>query len=334
MYFKSFLVILAGLALAILITVVYIFVENRTNQLAPPELAGELVKANRMIDGRERRWQHYIPSNPANPAPLLILLTPSGQTIEQLRAITRYRFEELAEKAGVILLYAEGWTPDDNPEWNDCISTTRLPAHEENIDDLGFLIGLLGETSTTWNINPKRVYSMGLSDGGAMTYRLATEYPDLFAAGAIVIMQQAHPENSHCTAPKGPIPLLIMNGTEDPLVPFQGGIIDVFGLRQVGRVHSMDGTVNHWRNVNGVGQEVQPIVTTFPDIDPDDGSTVTRKTWYGPDDNDVVVYEIRGGGHTLPQGTFGLPGDWILGPTNRDINGSEHIWDFLMSKEN
>ena len=64
---------------------------------------------------------------------------------------------------------------------------------------------LLERLERTYPIDSDRVYAMGVSDGGQMSYRLATERPDRFAAIAAIVAQQAAPENSNCREPRGPI---------------------------------------------------------------------------------------------------------------------------------
>jgi len=121
-----------------------------------------------------------------------------------------------------------------------------------------------------------------------------------------------------------------MNGTEDPLIPFKGGHVSFHGYGSIGRVQSMAGTANHWKRVNGIPKNQPPEVFEFPDVNQDDDSRVITRSWRGPNGNDVVVYEVHGGGHTVPQSWMPLPA-LLVGTTNEDINAVNEIWHFFFS---
>jgi polyhydroxybutyrate depolymerase len=199
---------------------------------AEPTLAGRFTPGRTAHGGRARTWLVYEPARLQRPTPVVFLLPGSGQDAATLRLFTAWRFDELAERDGVLLVYAEAWAEGGvmGPEWNECRKNTPQPAHHENVDDVGFLLWLLGEIGARYAIDPARVYAAGVSDGGQMAYRLATEHPERFDAVAIVVAQQAAPENSNCLAPRGPISVLVMNGTEDPIIPYEGGIASFHGF--------------------------------------------------------------------------------------------------------
>lgn len=294
---------------------------------APP-LPGRLSAGQTWFEGRERTWLAYEPSRLRTPAPLVLLLPGSGQDAEALRAFTTYRFDELAERDGVLLVYAEAWAEGSafGPEWNECRKNTQQPAHLENVNDVGYVLWLLDALAKRYPIDPSRVFAAGVSDGGQMAYRLATEHPERFDAVAIVVAQQAAPDNSNCRAPRGPISVLVMNGTEDPIIPYEGGIASFHGLGSAGEVQSMAGTLAHWKAVNGI---VEPGTReTLPDRDPTDGSTVLRERWVGPGGERLEAYHVIGGGHSLPGGYRGAP-EFLLGPVNRDLHGADAIWAFF-----
>ena len=208
-----------------------------------PELAGSFELGRAEFDGRERTWLVYAPQNLQRPTPVVFVLPGSGQTAEALRLFTAYRFDELADRDGVLLVYAEAWAEGGvlGPEWNECRKNTPLPAHLEHVDDVGFIVWLLEQVADRYPIDRDQVYATGISDGGQMSYRLATEHPRVFDAVAIVVAQQASPENSNCLNPRGPISVLVMNGTADPIIPYEGGIASFYGFSAAGEVQSMEG---------------------------------------------------------------------------------------------
>jgi len=321
--------LLGAIALAVLLLIGLVGALELSTPRAetPPTTTGRIVHGEVQWEGRSRTWITYVPAQLASPAPLLFALPGSGQTGEHLRGATNRRFEELADRDGFLLVYAEAWAEGgtSGPEWNECRKNTALPAHLENVDDSGFVVMLLERLAGEYEIDRTRVYATGISDGGQMSYRLATEHPDRFAAIASVIAQQAAPENSNCTDPRGPISVLVMNGTDDPIIPWNGGEASFYGFFSAGEVQPIEGTIAHWKRVNAI--TAPGVRTELPDTNPDDGSHVVRTSWQGESNREVVLYEIVGGGHTIPGG-YDLP-ELLVGPTNRDIVAADEIWAFF-----
>lgn len=323
-----FLSTLAGLILLFFISLIAIFRWYGRNSPHEPLLPGKIDRKDTVFEDLKRSWTVYEPSTLEKNAPLVFMLPGSAMDAEITRKWTRYRLEELAERDGFLLVYAEAWErgADYSYEWNDCRKNTDQPAHNLNVNDVGFILWLRKYLIQTYSIDEKRVFAMGISDGGQMCYRLATEHPELFQAVAVMIAQQAAPENSNCLHPKGPISILIMNGTDDPIIPFHGGEASLYGYSSAGMVQSMDGTIAHWKNVNQITSE--EVTDMLPDINKDDGSQVRVRRWKGTR-ADLAVYEIIGGGHSVPGGWTGLP-PFLLGNINQDINAMDAIIDFFL----
>src|SRR5690606_19979542 len=105
----------------------------------------------------------------------------------------------------------------------------RYKSHRDNVDDVGFILALIAEAKRKWNIDQERVYVTGPSNGGGMTQRLACEAGEHFAAAATVIGAMSEKLHAWCK-PKGPLPMLLMAGTDDKLILWEGGKTDAFGL--------------------------------------------------------------------------------------------------------
>ena len=317
------------IALVLLLVLAALFVEVMTPAPpAPPETRGRLFRSEIQWEGRTRTWLTYRPERARSPAPLVFALPGSGQSGEALRVATNFGFEALADRDGFLLVYVEAWREGSalGPEWNDCRKNTRQPAHRENLDDVGFELDVLEVTARDYPIDRARVYAAGVSDGGQMAFRMATEHPDRFAAIAAIVAQQPVPENSSCPEPRGPISVLVMNGTDDPIVPYAGGEASFHGWFSAGRVKSTEDTISYWKRVGGI--DAPGARAELPDRDPEDGSTVVEERWRAPTGHEVVLYAIVGGGHSIPGGYRGAP-DFLLGATNRDIVATEVIWAFL-----
>ena len=121
-----------------------------------------------------------------------------------------------------------------------------------------------------------------------------------------------------------PLGVAILNGTEDPLVPYDGGDIEFRGKKR-GVLISTDDTVALWRERNGCAappsdeQRIDPV---------DDDTHVDRFAWTDCEHAPVVLYRIEGGGHTWPSGSQYLP-RYFIGRLSRDIDGSQEIWAFF-----
>lgn len=266
-------------------------------------------------DGIPRTYCLHLPQAYAElqSVPLVIALHGGGGDGPKTARLTG--FNALADREGFIVVYPEGI----NHHWND----GRLP--DRIADDVGFISALLDKLQAEYRIDPTRVYVTGPSNGAMMTYRLAYEMTGRIAAAAPVIGSIPLGLKDRCR-PSGPMPMLIINGDADPLVPYGGGEVRV-GRQRLGRLISTDDTIQFWVAQNGC--TATPSVADLPDKDTSDGATVTRSMYTSPaSDKEVILYRVRGGGHTWPGGPQYLP-KWIVGTVCRDFNASEIIWEFF-----
>ena len=302
--------------------------------LAVPSLGttsgAEIVWRTTLWDGRERAFGLYVPVEAASSAPLVFLLHGGGGSATRTWNQEHGRsWKALADEHGFILVLPEGRADLGDPEshhWNDCRTDLEEETMASTEDDVGFIASLIETVSALAPIDPDRVYVTGASNGGMMTYRLAIELSNRFAAVAAIIANLAAP--SECGPPVSPIPILIMNGTDDRLIPFDGGCVATTRCER-GRVMSTAETVSRWVEANRASSE--PTVVKLPNRSWFDGSTVTVYTFSGEDGGaDVVYYHIAGGGHTVP----GFESTSLLrrsmdGTKNRDIDGPTKIWAFF-----
>ncbi len=281
-------------------------------------------------NGRERTFFLYLPEAYSDSAslPLVIALHGGGGSARKWPAYTNNGFERLAEKEPFILVYPEGLRGN----WNDEREYPASYAHTHNIDDVGFLVALIDHLVETYSVDRSRVYVTGASNGGMMAHYLAAMASDRIAAIATVI--STIPRNLIGRLNPGePVSVLMINGTDDPLVPWGGGPVK-FGKRVNGYVTSVEDTVEFWvdRNKCNPGS----IVSALPDRDRSDG-TVVNKTKYsgGRRNTEVVLYTVHNGGHTWPsfeEKRFSLRKilmNKLVGRKSRDIDACEVIWNFF-----
>jgi polyhydroxybutyrate depolymerase len=270
--------------------------------------------------GLQRTYNVHVGSSydKTRPTPLLIVLHGGGGTGQGMVKLTG--FNAVADRESLIIVYPDGF----EKHWNDGRGV-QWQAQIENVDDVGFISALIDHLSDELNIDAKRVYVTGISNGGMMSHRLGCELSQKITAIAPVASNI--PVNmASIWAPSRPVSVLIINGTEDPLVPWAGGEIRL-GRNTFGIVLSVSDTVKFW-----VGKDQcspSPTITQLSDKDPSDGTTV-RKEVYGGCENgaEVVLYAVEGGGHTWPGGLQYLP-ESIIGRTSRDFDASEVIWQFF-----
>ncbi len=275
-----------------------------------------------------REWQHggrvreaWV-SAPDGAATMVVLaLHGGGGTARQMQGIDRGRLLALARRDRAVLAFPQGI----DKSWNDGRGTRVIKAEVAGIDDVGFLRALVADLAAESEVPPGRVFVTGISNGGFMSLRLACEAADLVAAAAPVTATLSEAQAARCR-PSLPVSLLLVNGTEDPLVPYRGGTVKVLGSRR-GQVLSTAATVDRFVEGNGCRPEAR--VGDLPDRDPADGTRTRVHEWEGCRRGaSVHLYEVRGGGHTWPGGWQYLP-QALIGPVARDFEASEAIWEFF-----
>lgn len=280
-----------------------------------------------MHNGLKRTFLIHAPLNDINkPMPLVIALHGGGGTGKRMEKLTQEGFNRLAGREGFIVVYPDGL----EKHWNDgrTVKEAGWRAHKENIDDVGFISALIEHLVKEKNADPKKVYITGVSNGALMASKLACEKAERIAAVALVAGTIAEAFAPHCS-PSRPIPILMMHGTKDPFVLWEGGEIaeNLPRGRRFGRTQSVPETVKFWAKHNECS--LSPIITQETDKDPKDGTRVRKEAYSNCKNNaEVILYAIENGGHTWPSGHKYLP-DRIVGKTSKDIDANEIIWDFF-----
>jgi polyhydroxybutyrate depolymerase len=320
---RKFLKIAASTVVVLLVAIMVLAFWALPHQLPPkPELPGNVERGALEHGGRTRTWIAYVPIKlQAHPALVIVLHGAMGSG-EQVRHVFGYDFDLLAEEHGFIAVYPQGYEGD----WNDCKAKGPFAAKRENVDDVGFLHALVDRLVTDHDADRTHVYVTGVSNGGAMTIRLALQTPNFARAYAAVVANVPAPENMIITPKGDPVSMLLMNGTADPMEHWDGGDVAFYGvLSNRGRALSTQASIDYFLKLDGLGG--LPVTTQFPDIDTSDGSTAERRRWIAPGKSSVTLIKIQGGGHAVPHpATYGPR---ALGRSNRDFHAAREIWDFF-----
>ncbi len=272
--------------------------------------------------GYERSYMVHLPpvEKMQRPIPLLFHIHGGGGTAKGTPGLTFGRFNELADRDGFIVVYPNAI----NKNWNDGRRLEDVLAWKEDIDDVGFITAIVDELKQKHNIDAHRIFTTGMSNGGFMSSRLLCDRADIFRGGAILTASLSKDYLPKCN-PEKPVAVMVMNGTDDPLVPYDGGQVKVFRKTR-GEIVSTDEIIAFWKAKNGC--TIKKNTVQLPDTAAD-GTTVSVTEYSQCDDQgDLVLYTINGGGHTWPGGKQYL-GKVLIGKTNRDIVACDVIWDFF-----
>jgi polyhydroxybutyrate depolymerase len=270
-------------------------------------------------DGRERTYLLHVPDglHENAPVPLVFAFHGGGGNGSGMASLTE--FDKLADREEFIVVFPDGV----GNSWNDGRQNLASQAYLLNVDDVGFVDAIIETISLEFSVDRKKIYATGISNGAIFCHFLATQRASTFAGIAPVVGGLAVPFNEHFN-PDDTVSVLIIQGTDDLLVPYNGGPI-AGGNR--GAIISTDDTLELW--VQNDGCNNTPLREELPNTDLNDGCLVTQYTWSsGHADSAVVLLKINGGGHTWPGGAQYLP-ESVIGRVCKDFEATEIIWSFF-----
>jgi polyhydroxybutyrate depolymerase len=269
--------------------------------------------------GRTRVYRLYVPRSLPRDKPAALVLAFHGGEGEGATLEPFLRFDDLADREGFLVAYPDAV----GKHWNDGRENEHFESYREKVDDVAFVSALIDAIAKEHRIDPARVYATGISNGGIFSHYLAARLSTRIAAIAPVAGGIAEPFRASFH-PERPVSVLLMNGTEDPLVPYHGG-----GVRRGtnGRVLDTEEAARIWAAADGCTKE--PRVETLPDADPHDACRAKRSRWTGGREGaEVVLYTFEGGGHTWPGGRQYAP-EILVGRVCHDVDATQVIWDFF-----
>lgn len=277
-------------------------------------------------DGIVRDVGIFDPSPEAAEAsrPLVMVLHGGLGDDDDTVALSFGKLNRLAAEDGFLVAYPSGV----GGHWNDGRNVQRYVAQRERVRDVDFLTKLVDELAQEHNADLDAVFFVGVSDGAMMAHRFACERTAKLRAFAAVI--GAMPYNvarrsSRCG--REPLSVLMINGTEDPIVPWEGGVVQ-FDEQKLGRVLSPERTFDFWKRHNGC-EDVE--LSMIPDFVPSDGTRIERRKATGcRGETKVELFAVRGAGHTWPSGWQYLP-ESMVGTISKDIDAAVAAWRFFQS---
>jgi polyhydroxybutyrate depolymerase len=244
------------------------------------------------VEGRFRTF-HFNPP-PAGlrqPSLVFVLHGSGGNGKGMMKAASA--MEQQAGRENTLVVYPDGY----QRYWNECRKASPAAANVENVNEEAFFGGMIDYFAARYGVDRRRVFAVGTSGGGHMAYKLALTMPDAFRAVAAIIANLPDSTNLDCLPAGKPVPVLIVNGTLDPINPYQGGAV-ILGTMNMGRVRSTDRTFAYWASLAGYAGE--PTKEILPDTDPNDGKTIERYTYRQRGKPEVTLLKVLGGKHDYP----------------------------------
>ena len=262
------------------------------------------------VDGKNRTFVTYLPAVADKQQKLPLLISIHGGFGTGRGMMISSDFRPIADTAKFIIVCPDGL----ERSWNDGRKTR---SNKKDVDDVKFIDYLITYFIKTYNADPARVYVTGMSNGGFMASRLACELNKRIAAVACVA---ATMDKDVDYMPTHSMPVIYIQGTADPLVPYEGGEMTK-GAK--GPIYGHKEILDKWAAIDGCSQT--PVITNLPD-NAHDGTSAVKEVYNGNAMN-VVGYTIINAGHCWPGGMEHLP-KFIVGKPSNALNSCVVIWDF------
>ena len=252
---------------------------------------------------------------------LVVVLHGGGASAEQVMGMAfppspLSVWREIAARENMVVI-----APDAGKGgWHDCFASDDMLAAK---DDVAFIDVLIDHAIARYQVDPSRVYVIGVSRGGWMTYALAARIPHKLAAFSVVLAGMPLP--GRIKAPTVPLPALIFGCTADPLIFYNGGK-PWYTFRLAEPTRSIEESAQFWRALAALPD--QAVVQKL-------SASVTRSTWGVREDGlQVSLYRIEGAGHAEPSRLKRYPRfiNWLTGSQNADLEVAEAAWSFFRSK--
>ena len=254
----------------------------------------------------DREYLLHVPASYDRSKPTPLVISMHGAGLWPAAQMELSRWNEVADRNGFIVVYPAGTKGSGPRIWH----VDRGPGL---MRDVRFISALIDQLAATYNIDPRRIYANGLSNGGGMAFVLSCTMSDRIAAVGTVGAAQLLPFN-WCTD-RRPVPMISFHGTADRAAPYNGGASWV--------------TSDPFPNVLTWTRDWARRNRCAPN--PSDSAVaedVTRRAYTScAGDADVVLYTVHDGGHSWPGGEP-MP-EWFVGRTSRSIDASSLMWDFF-----
>ena len=273
------------------------------------------------IEGIERTFDFYVPKNLAGVPSLIFLLHGSDGSSQLMRYLTNYEFEKQSEhRNNFIVVYPQGF----EKYWNDCRKSASYIANTSNINEIEFFKKMIEFFSENYKIDKNKVFSVGYSNGGQMCYKLALEIPELIKGIGVYSANLPVQANNDCNSGDLPVSTIIINGTSDPINPFEGGLVVLEGDSSRGRVLSSINTFNYFKSL-------LPDTCKNQEIFQKEYSEMvfSKEIKCSYSGHCIELVTVKEAGHTIPLTSIPPYLPSRIGKTEMSINSVEIILNFF-----
>lgn len=283
------------------------------------------------VDGVSRRYLVVVPPGLDEPRAVVVVLHGGGGLGLGVAETGKYPlavFRDVATEEGFVVVYPEGLPNEDRRDllgWVDCRSDNTVAS---DADDVAFLEVLIDDLASEYELPNSNIFLAGSSNGAQMVQAFAFHRPEKIGAvasgaGSLPL----NPRPGSCTeGPPIPVPILMVHGTSDAMMPFAGGCVaDLGGACLRGRVVSAEETRDRWLAINGLS-EVVPV-ESIVEIDESDGGAAHRFVFDGV--APLEWWRLDGGGHASPSRSVFVESNRAAGVQNRDVEFARVVWEFF-----
>lgn len=267
-----------------------------------------------LAGGEKRAYLVHVPPQYDGSTPMaLVLALHGGGGNMHIQANDAYYHQlSAANQHGYIVVFPNGYSrlPGGRlATWNagKCCGA----AQKKQINDVAFIRQVIHDMQQRANIDRRRIYAQGMSNGGMMAYRLACELSELISAVASV----AGTDGSLECNPSQAVSILHIHALDDDHVPFQGGV----GEKSMAKVsfNSVPATVQKWTRLLHTSSSPERVLYV--------PGAYCELYGGGKQDSQVKLCVTESGGHAWPGGHKVRGGE--AGSTA--ISANDLIWQFF-----
>ena len=252
----------------------------------------QVVTDSLLIDGHYRTFYFNKPKTGFKNGSLIFAMHGSGGNAKDFMK-NAAKLEMKSEAENFIIVFPQGY----KNYWNECRKASTVAANLENIDEDAFFSKITNYFKANYQINDQHVFASGFSGGGQMAYRMAITMPKKFRAISAMVANMPTTDNMDCAESKIAIATLIINGTADPVNPYNGGEMKAAGLT-LGNVRSTDESFKYWAMLSGYNGE--PVKGVLPDAAPNNNISVESYTYKKKNSPEVTLLKVINGKHEFP----------------------------------
>jgi polyhydroxybutyrate depolymerase len=272
-----------------------------------------------MHDGLKREFMVHVPKSYATSKKLALVLAlhGGGGGMKYQANDENYGLITASERDGYIVVFPNGYSKNRQglfATWNagECCGDAR----DKNIDDVGFLKAVIEQVQRNASIDRQRIYSIGMSNGGLMSYRLACEIPDIIRG----IMPVAGTDNTKVCTPKKAVAVLHVHALNDDHVLYNGGAGKTFrDPSKVNEFTSVPATISKWVALNHANPTAERVLSV-----PGAHCDLYKA---GPGGAPVKLCVTETGMHSWPGGTKSRADE----PPSQAIDANKMMWAFFQS---